>query len=62
LLWLWLWLWLAAAAPIGSLVWELPYADGAALKKGGEEKNVYLSFNCLEEFRWEYGPKRELLP
>ena len=30
---LWLWLWPAAAAPIGPLAWELPYAMGVALKK-----------------------------
>ena len=30
---LWLWLRLAAAAPIGSLAWELPYAAGVALKR-----------------------------
>ena len=30
---LWLWLWQAAAAPIQSLAWELPYATGTALKK-----------------------------
>ena len=30
---LWLWCRLAATAPIRSLVWEPPYAAGAALKK-----------------------------
>ena len=30
---LWLWHRLAAAAPIGPLAWELPYAAGAALKR-----------------------------
>ena len=30
---LWLWCRLAAAAPIGPLPWELPYAVGEALKK-----------------------------
>ena len=29
---LWLWCRLAAAALIGPLAWELPYAEGAALK------------------------------
>ena len=29
---LWLWLWLAAAALIGLLAWEPPYAVGAALE------------------------------
>ena len=30
---LWLWRRLEAAAPIGLLAWELPYATGVALKK-----------------------------
>ena len=30
---LWLWRRLAAAAPIGPLAWEPPYAGGAALEK-----------------------------
>ena len=29
---LWLWRRLAAAAPIGPLAWEPPYAEGVALK------------------------------
>ena len=33
LAWLWLWQRLAAAAPIRPLAWELPYAEGAALKR-----------------------------
>jgi len=37
LLWLWLWQRLAAAALIQPLTWELPYAEGAAIKK--ERKN-----------------------
>ena len=35
---LWLWCRPAAAAPIGPLVWELPYATGAALKKKKKKK------------------------
>ena len=31
--WLWLWRRPAAAAPIGPLAWEPPYAVGVALKK-----------------------------
>ena len=34
----WLWRTLAAAAPIGSLAWEPPYAVGAALKRTKEKK------------------------
>ena len=30
---LWLWCRLAAAAPIGPLAWEIPYATGAGVKK-----------------------------
>ena len=33
LAWLWLWCRPAAVAPIGPLVWELPYATGVALKR-----------------------------
>ena len=38
---MWLWCKLAAAAPIGPLTWELPYAMGAALKtKKKKKKNT----------------------
>ena len=36
---LWLWCRLAAAAPIGPLAWEPPYAVHAALKTKKEKKN-----------------------
>ena len=42
---LWLWCRLAAAAPIGPLAWEPPYAMGAALnrQKDGEKKiHIYI--------------------
>ena len=43
---LWLWPGPAAAAPIGPLAWNLPYATGAALKrqkrKRKEKKNMGL--------------------
>jgi len=35
---LWLWHRLAAAAPTRPLVWKLPYAAGAALKRKKEKK------------------------
>ena len=35
---LWLWSRPAAAAPILSLFWKLPYASGAGLKKEKNEK------------------------
>ena len=35
---LWLWCRLAAAAPIGPLAWEPPYAAGAALEKAKKKK------------------------
>ena len=35
---LWLWRRPAAAAPIGSLAWEPPYAVGAALKRQKTQK------------------------
>ena len=34
---LWLWCRLAAAAPIRPLAWELPWAEGAGLKKKSEK-------------------------
>ena len=40
---LWLWHWLAAAALIRPLVWELPHAMDAALKK---EKRKKEKFTC----------------
>ena len=35
---LWLWLWPAATALIRPLVWEPPYAVGAALEKAKRQK------------------------
>ena len=35
---LWLWCRLAATAPIRPLVWELPYAEGVALKRQKKKK------------------------
>ena len=32
------WLWPAAVAPVRPLVWEPPYASGAALKKTKDKK------------------------
>ena len=40
---LWLWCRLAAAAPVQPLVWELPYALGAALKKKKSTGNFFFS-------------------
>ena len=40
---LWPWCRLAAATPTGPLVWELPYAVGAALKRQKEKKKSPLS-------------------
>ena len=40
---LWLWLGPAAAAPIGPLAWELPYAEGAALKRQKDKKRIVFS-------------------
>ena len=36
--WLWLWHRPAAAAPMGPLAWEPPYASGAALKRKRKER------------------------
>ena len=35
----WLWCRQAAVAPIQLLAWELPYAEGAALKDKGQKPN-----------------------
>ena len=35
----WLWHWLAAAAPIGPLDWELPYAAGMTPKSKTQRQN-----------------------
>ena len=40
LVWLWLWCRPAAAAPIRSLAWELPFATGAALKRYNKAKQT----------------------
>ena len=37
---LWLWHRLAATAPVPPLAWELPYAEGVALKKEKEKKGL----------------------
>ena len=39
----WLWHRLAAAAPIRHLVWELPYASPADLKRRKKKKGILLS-------------------
>ena len=46
--WLWLWCRLAAAAPVRPLVWELPYAIGAALKKSKKIKLFYFIHEEIE--------------
>ena len=38
--WLWLWCRPAAAALIGPLAWELPYASGVTLKKREREREA----------------------
>ena len=39
---LWLWLWLEAAAPIGPLAWEPPYAEVAAIKNNNNNNKIYI--------------------
>ena len=41
---LWLWCKPAAAAPIRCLAWELPYAEGVAVKKKRKKKNFFFAF------------------
>ena len=40
---LWLWCWLVAAAPIGPLAWEPPYATGVSLKRQKKKQNKPLA-------------------
>ena len=50
---LWLWLWPAAAAPIQTLAWELPYAAKSKKKKkkrGTLEFVRNLNFKVFKEF------------
>ena len=42
---LWLWCGPAAASPIHPLAWELPYAEGAALKKTKNKQTKNLKFS-----------------
>ena len=51
---LWLWRKPEAAAPIGPLAWELPYATGVALKKQ-KRKRKRLVFRVKKEvvFFWD---------
>ena len=41
---LWLWRRLAAAAPIGPLDWELPYATGVAPKRKRKKKKIPVKY------------------
>ena len=44
---LWLWHWLAAAAPIGPLAWEPPYAAPAAIK--GKKRTEYSNYSATSQ-------------
>ena len=45
---LFLWYRWAATAPIGPLAWELPYAEGAALKRQQKENEMLeLGLDCI---------------
>jgi len=50
----WLWCRLAAAALIGPLAWELPYAAGAALKKKKKKKRKERKKKKKERISWEF--------
>ena len=45
--WPWLWCRLVATAPIGPLVWESPYAAGAAQEKAKRQKTKQTNLNTL---------------
>ena len=44
---LWLWHRLAAVAPISPLVWEPPYAAGAALKSKKQKQKQKTELGCI---------------
>ena len=48
---LWLWCRLAAVALIGPLAWELPHAEGVALKRRGKEGRKHISAQKSREIR-----------
>ena len=51
LLRLWLWLWLAPTALIQPLAWEVPFAAGAALKRGKKKKRrITGTYDCKLKF------------
>ena len=52
---LWLWRRLASVALIQPLVFELPYAEGAALKKKKERKKKEICPCSVAELRFEPG-------
>ena len=53
---LWLWLRLAVAALIRTLAWELPNAEGAALKKRKEKRKASPLF-CIAHHGKAYGKR-----
>ena len=51
---LWLWRRPAAAAPIGPLAWESPYAEGAALKrKIKKPKNIMQDYIAIINTKYQ---------
>ena len=51
---LWLWCRLAAAAPIHTLAWDLPYAPGTALKR--KKKIPYRKVDHISVYIQDFSP------
>ena len=53
---LWLWRGPAAAAPIRPLAWELPFAEGVALKSQKDKKKKDINYGVLVMAQWLTNP------
>ena len=58
---MWLWYRLVAAAPIGPLAWEPPYATGMALKRPKKKKNKQKNKTKKKKKKKKKRQKQQLL-
>ena len=56
---LWLWHWLAAVAPMRPLAWELPCAEGVALKRQQQQKDIGTQIFFGEDNSNTLSPKKK---